>query len=46
MILRSQEDNAAKLKEFLSQSNRIDITNIFDRQGYTALSYAIFKERS
>ena len=46
LILRSNENNAQNLRSFLVKSqSSLDLTGIFDRQGYSTLSYAIFKER-
>lgn len=47
MILRSAENNANNLKAYLALQSygKLDLTGFFDRQGYSTLSYAIFKER-
>lgn len=47
MIYRSHESNARKLALFLEQSKgKVDVTSMVDRQGFTPLNYAIFKEKS
>jgi len=47
LILRSEDSEAQKLRDFLqSEHGRLDITCLFDRQGYSPLSYAVYKDKT
>ena len=46
LIYRSDQHQADALQQHLNDTkDRIDITNIFDRGGYSPLNYAAYKDR-
>ena len=47
MILRSEESNGLKLHDMLqNELGRLYLTSFVDRQGHSALTYAVYKEKS